>query len=84
MSPWIQYTLARLGLFLVPLVILVAIGVGWLWSSIFATLISLALSVLFLNPLRARLSTEIVNRVQKPSLDIDADIEDSQIDSAKN
>jgi hypothetical protein len=84
MSPWIQYTLARLGLFLVPLVILVAIGVGWLWSSIFATLISLALSVLFLNPLRARLSTEIVNRVQKPSPDIDADIEDSQIDSAKN
>jgi len=84
MSPWIQYTLARLGLFLVPLVIMVAIGVGWLWSSIFATLISLALSVLFLNPLRARLSTEIVNRVQKPSPDIDADIEDSQIDSAKN
>lgn len=84
MSPWIQYTLARLGLFLVPLVIMVAIGVGWLWSSIFATLISLALSVLFLNPLRARLSAEIVNRVQKPAPDIDSDIEDSQIDSAKN
>jgi hypothetical protein len=84
MSPWIQYTLARLGLFLVPLVIMVAIGVGWLWSSIFATLISLALSVLFLNPLRARLSTEIVKRVQKPAPDVDADIEDSQIDSAKN
>lgn len=84
MSPWIQYTLARLGLFLVPLVIMVAIGVGWLWSSIFATLISLALSVLFLNPLRAQLSTEIVKRVQKPAPDVDADIEDSQIDSAKS
>lgn len=84
MSPWIQYTLARLGLFLVPLVIMIAIGVGWLWSSIFATLISLALSVLFLNPLRARLSTEIVQRVNKPVADSDADIEDSQIDSAKD
>jgi hypothetical protein len=84
MNPWIQYTLARLGLFLVPLVILIAIGVGWLWSSIFSALIALALSILFLNPLRARLSTEITKRVQKPAPDIDSDIEDSQIDSAKN
>jgi hypothetical protein len=84
MNPWIQYTLARLGLFLVPLVIMIAIGVGWLWSSIFATLISLALSVLFLSPLRARLSTEITKRVEKPKPDEDSDIEDSQIDSAKN
>jgi hypothetical protein len=84
MNPWIQYTLARLGLFLVPLVIMIVIGVGWLWSSIFATLISLALSVLFLNPLRARLSTEITKRVEKPTPDEDSDIEDSQIDSAKN
>jgi hypothetical protein len=84
MSPWIQYTLARLGLFLVPLVIMIGIGVGWLWSSIFATLISLALSVLFLNPLRARLSTEIVKRVQKPAPDVDSDVEDSQIDSSRD
>jgi hypothetical protein len=84
MSPWIQYTLARLGLFLIPLLIMITLGVGWLWSSIFATLISLALSVLFLNPLRARLSAEIVKRVNKPVADSDADIEDSQIDSAKD
>jgi hypothetical protein len=84
MNPWIQYTLARLGLFLIPLVIMVAIGVGWLWSSIFATLIALSLSVMFLNPLRARLSTEIAQRVQKPTPDFDSDIEDSQIDSAKD
>lgn len=84
MNPWIQYTLARLGLFLVPLVIMVALGVGWLWSTIFATLLSLALSVLLLNPLRARLSTEIAKRVQKPAPDIDSDVEDSQIDSAKD
>lgn len=84
MNPWIHYTLARLGLFLVPLVLFIALGVGWLWSSIFAALIALALSVLFLNPLRARLSAEITKRVQKPAPDIDSDIEDSQIDSAKN
>jgi hypothetical protein len=34
--------------------------------------------------MRARLSVEFVKRVEKPAPDIDADIEDSQIDSAKN
>jgi len=84
MSPWIQYTLARLGLFLVPLVIMIALGVGWLWSSIFATLMSLALSFLLLNPLRARLSPEIAKKVQTPTPDKDSEVEDSQIESAKD
>jgi hypothetical protein len=84
MSPWIQYTLARLGLFLVPLVILLWAGTGWLLSTVFASLIALALSVLFLSGLRSRLSTEITTRVTKPTKDVDSDIEDSQIESATN
>lgn len=84
MSTWIQYTLARLAFFVVPLVILLVIGTGWLLSAVFASLISLALSVLFLNDLRARLSTEISTRVTKPAKDTDSDIEDSQIESAKD
>lgn len=84
MSPWIKYTLARLGFFLVPLAILVWVGTGWLLSAVFASLIALALSVLFLNGLRSRLSTEITTRVTKPNKDVDSDVEDSQIESAKD
>jgi hypothetical protein len=83
MSPWIQYTLARLGFFLVPLVILLWVGTGWLLSAVFASLIALALSVLFLNGLRSRLSTEITTRVTKPVKDVDSEVEDSQIESTK-
>lgn len=84
MSPWIKYTLARLGFFLVPLAILVWVGTGWLLSAVFASLIALALSVLFLNGLRSRLSTEITTRVTKPNKDVDSDVEDLQIESAKD
>jgi len=55
-----------------------------LWSSIFATLMSLALSFLLLNPLRARLSPEIAKKVQTPTPDKDSEVEDSQIESAKD
>lgn len=84
MSTWIQYTLARLAFFVVPLVILLVVGTGWVLSAVFASLIALALSVLFLNDLRARLSAEISTRVAKPTKDTDSDIEDSQIESAKD
>ena len=84
MSPWITYTLARLGFFVVALVILLVLGTGWIWGAIFATLISLALSVLFLSGLRQRIANDIQRRVEKSTSDIDSDVEDDQIDSAKN
>jgi len=84
MSPWITYTLARLGFFVVALVVLLTLGTGWIWGAIFATLISLALSVLLLSELRLRIANDIQRRIQKPAADIDSDVEDDQIDSAKN
>ncbi len=84
MSPWITYTLARLGFFVVALVILLLVGTGWIWGAIFATLISFALSVLLLSGLRQRIASDIQRRVEKPTPDIDSDVEDDQIDSAKN
>lgn len=84
MSPWITYTLARLGFFVVALVLLLISGTGWLLGAIFATLISLSLSVIFLGKLRQRIALDIQRRVEKPTADIDSDVEDSQIDSAKN
>jgi hypothetical protein len=84
MSPWITYTLARLGFFIAALVVLLILGTGWVWSAVFATLISLALSVLLLSGLRQRIAKDIQRRVEKPPTDIDSDVEDDQIDSAQN
>ena len=84
MSPWITYTLARLGFFIVALGVLLILGTGWVWSAVFATLISLALSVLLLSGLRQRIAKDIQCRVEKPPTDIDSDVEDDQIDSAQN
>jgi hypothetical protein len=84
MSPWITYTLARLGFFVVALVVLLVLGTGWVWSAVFATLISLALSVLLLSGLRQRIAKDIQRRVEKPPTDIDSNVEDNQIDSAQN
>jgi hypothetical protein len=84
MSPWITYTLARLGFFIVALVVLLVLGTGWIWGAVFATLISLALSVLLLSGLRQRIANDIQRRVEKPPTDIDSDVEDDQIDSAQN
>jgi hypothetical protein len=84
MSPWIQYTLARLGIFAVTFVVLLLIGTGWLMSAIYATLISLALSVLFLGKLRTRIARDIERRVRKPAKDVDSAVEDDQLDSSKN
>jgi cytochrome c-type biogenesis protein CcmH/NrfG len=83
MSPWIQYTLARLGIFVVTFLVLLLVGTGWLLSAIFAALISLALSVLFLGNLRAVVAKELERRIRKPEKDRDSAVEDDQLDSTK-
>lgn len=84
MSPWIQYTLARLGIFVVALIVLLIVGTGWLLSAVFASLIALALSVLFLTELRHRVAADIQRRVSSPAKDDDSAIEDAQIESTEN
>lgn len=82
MKPWVVYTAARLGLFLVALVILLSVGTGWVMGTIFATAISLALSVLFLGSLRQRVADSIQRRVTKPEKDADSETEDAQLDKS--
>lgn len=79
MKPWVVYTAARLGMFIVALAVLLLVGTGWIWGSIFATGIALALSVLFLGGLRQKVADGIQRRVEKPEKDIDSAIEDEQI-----
>jgi hypothetical protein len=81
MKPWLAYTAARLGIFLAALVVLLLVGTGWIWGTIFATAIALALSVLFLGSLRQKAADDIQNRVEKPTKDADSETEDAQIAS---
>lgn len=74
-----SYTLARLGLFVGALAILLFLGFDWVWGAVFATLISLSLSVLVLGKLRQRAADALRRRVEKPAKDVDSDIEDRQL-----
>jgi hypothetical protein len=80
MKPWAVYTAVRVGLFVVSLAILLLVGCGWIWGAIYATAISLALSVLFLGPMRQKVADDIRNRVEKPSKDADSATEDNQLE----
>ena len=84
MPPWIQYTLARLGLFVIAYAVLVLVGTGWILGAVFATLIALALSVLLLGGLRQRVADDIQRRVERTTPDADSSIEDDQVDATTN
>jgi hypothetical protein len=84
MAPWIQYTLARLGLFVVAFTVLVLVGTGWVLGAVFATLIALALSVLMLGGLRQRVADDIQRRVESKKTDVDSSIEDDQVDAGNS
>ena len=79
MKPWALYTAVRLGIFIVSLAILLLLGCGWIWGAVFATAISLALSVLFLGPMRQKVADDIRTRVEKPTKDADSAAEDDQL-----
>lgn len=80
MNNWLAYVLARLGIFVVALIALVLFGVDWGWSAVFATLISLALSLLLLGRLRQNVADDLRRRVEKPEKDGDSVAEDAQLD----
>lgn len=83
MKPWLLYTVARLGIFLVTLVILLLLGTGWVWGSVFATAIALALSVLLLGSLRQQVADSVRNRIERPAQDEDSATEDDQLDRSE-
>ena len=84
MRSWLIYALVRLGVFVVTLGILLLVGAGWIPGAIFATLIALVISIMFLGPLRERVARDMSQRIDKPKPEEDAEIEDGQIDNASN
>ena len=84
MRSWLIYALVRLGIFVVTLGVLLLVGAGWIPGTIFATIIALVVSIMFLGPLRSRVAGDLRQRVEKPKQEKDAEIEDGQIAGSDN
>lgn len=77
MSPWIRYTLLRLGIFGAGLGLLLAVGIVWWWAAIIATVISMTVSYIFFSSLRDAVALDLAARRERPAADVDAAAEDS-------
>jgi len=62
MSSWIAYSLVRLGIFGAVFLLLYAVGITWWVSLIFATVVSLAASYIFLRNWREQMAQSLSAR----------------------
>ena len=77
MSPWIRYSLVRLGVFGGVFALLYGLDIRWWVALIFATLLSFTVAYIFMGNTRRALSQQLSQRLSKKDADADADIEDS-------
>ena len=84
MSPWIQYTLLRLGLFGATLAVLLAIGIDWWWAAIVASVVAMTVSYIFFSSLRDAVALDWAARRARPASDPDAAAEDAAEDGSGN
>lgn len=77
MSPWIRYSLVRLGVFGGVFGLLYSLDIRWWVALIFATLLSFTVAYIFMGNTRRALSQQLSHRLSKKDADADADIEDS-------
>jgi Protein of unknown function (DUF4229) len=81
-SPWIQYSLVRLGLFGVSFGLLMAVSVDWWWAAIIATIIAMTVSYIFFSSLRDAVALDLAARRERPAADPDSAAEDAAEDAA--
>jgi hypothetical protein len=82
--PWVKYTVLRLLLFAVPLLVLLLLQVDWPIAVIASALIGMCLSFLVLRKQREAVALglyESRNR-EKPTVTVDGEVEDAAIDAA--
>ena len=80
MSPWIRYSLFRLGIFGAVFLLIYLFGFPWWVALIFATLISFTASYVFLSHTRDQMVLDMKNRAERRKnrvRDVDAEAEDS-------
>ncbi|MDR9363154.1 MAG: DUF4229 domain-containing protein [Microbacteriaceae bacterium] len=76
-SPWIIYTVTRLGLFFGIFIVLALLGFNPFFSAIIAALVSFALSLVFLDKQRRAISEKLHKTSSK---DADSDYENELMD----
>ena len=76
-SPWIRYSLVRLGVFGGVFALLYSVGVRWWIALIFATILSFTVAYIFMGTTRRALSQQLGERLRKNTPDSDAEAEDS-------
>ena len=80
MSPWIRYSLVRLGIFGAVFLLLFVLGFQWWVALLFATVISFTAGYIFFAKTRDEIVTSLRERAEKKkaaSRDVDAEVEDS-------
>ena len=82
---WVTYSVLRLLLFVVPLVILLVLRIEPWISVVAAALIGLCLSYIFLRRSRNAVATDLYasRHRDKPATTVDDDVEDAAIDSSE-
>ena len=85
-NPIVNYFLARIGIFVAVLCVLLLTGMDVLFAGLFAAVISLAISLIFLQKQRDKVSTAIFNRINKAketgNADGGDDVENRLLDEA--
>jgi ABC-type uncharacterized transport system YnjBCD permease subunit len=75
-NPILVYALARLGIFAGLLTILLLLGIGPIWATVFATMLSFSFSLIFLRKWREASSAKIADSITKPKKGADEAVED--------
>lgn len=81
---WLWYSLIRLAAFVVPLVLLLALGLEPLIAAIVAAIIGVCVSYIFFARWRSAVSTELYDarKAKVSSSQADEDVEDQAVDAA--
>ncbi|MCU1529384.1 MAG: hypothetical protein JWP75_3147 [Frondihabitans sp.] len=80
MKATLLYTVARIGIFAVIAIVLVALHVSLYLALVAAALLAFLISYLALGSLRRQVAENIVKRRAAPERDEDADLEDAVLD----
>lgn len=83
MSPWILYSLVRLGLFAGTFAILLVLSFDWWWAAIIASIIALTISYIFFGRLRDAVAADLHARRTRPADDPDAAAEDADNEESR-
>lgn len=86
MKPWLKYSLIRLGVFVIVLVVLLFIGVPPVLATIIAAVVGLCVAYIFFGKLRAEMTADLIARRASAAAvvprDADSAAEDAEIEDA--